>query len=98
MPNYSRLDEVLGKDAKLWPTHCLVQYPCEKVDGVNLEEAEEVAHLDTWFFPIEVFESSASVLKTENESLFLEVNFMDSFIMPIESVQEAEAILKKIWN
>ena len=27
MPNYSRLDEVLGKDAKAWPTHCLVQYP-----------------------------------------------------------------------
>ena len=27
MPDYSRLDEVLGKDAKAWPTHCLVQYP-----------------------------------------------------------------------
>ena len=72
--------------------------PREKVDGANLEEAVEIAHLDTWFFPNEVFESSASVLKTENESLFLVVNFMDSFIMPIESVQEAEAILKKIWN
>jgi hypothetical protein len=30
--------------------------------------------------------------------VFLEVNFMDSFIMPIESVQEAEVILKEIWN
>lgn len=29
MPDYSRLDEVLGKDAKAWPTHCLVQYPSE---------------------------------------------------------------------
>ena len=72
--------------------------PRDKVDGVNLEEAEEIECLDTWFFPNEVFESSASVLKTENGSLFLEVNFMDSFIMPIESVQEAELILKEIWN
>jgi hypothetical protein len=29
VPNYSRLDEVLGKDAKAWPTHCLVQYPSD---------------------------------------------------------------------
>ncbi len=72
--------------------------PREKVDGVNLEEAVEIAHLDTWFFPNEVFESSASVLKTENESLFLVVNFMDSFIMPIESVQEAEKVLNEIWG
>ena len=72
--------------------------PCEEVDGVKLEEAVEIAHLGTWFFPNEVFESSASVLRTENGSLFLEVNFMDSFIMPIELVQEAEAILKEIWN
>ena len=27
VPDYSRLDEVLGKDAKAWPIHCLVQYP-----------------------------------------------------------------------
>ncbi|MDA0716495.1 MAG: hypothetical protein O3A74_08070, partial [archaeon] len=27
MPDYSRLDEVLSRDTKAWPTHCLVQYP-----------------------------------------------------------------------
>ncbi len=29
MSDYSRLDEVLGKDAITWPTHCLVQYPSD---------------------------------------------------------------------
>ena len=29
MPDYSRLDEVLGIDTKAWPTHCLVQYPSD---------------------------------------------------------------------
>ena len=27
MPDYSRLDEILGKDPKTWPIFCLVQYP-----------------------------------------------------------------------
>jgi hypothetical protein len=29
VPDYSRLDEVLGTDTKAWPTHCLVQYPSD---------------------------------------------------------------------
>ena len=29
MTDYSRLDEILGKDAKAWSSYCLVQYPSD---------------------------------------------------------------------
>ena len=72
--------------------------PLEKFEGVNLKLADEIESLDTWFFPGDVFESSASVLKTEDGLLFLVVDFMDSFAMHVESVSEAKTVLNEIWN
>ncbi len=72
--------------------------PIEKFEGVNLKLADEIESLDTWFFPSEVFESSASVLKTEDGSLFLVVDFMDSYVMHVESISEAKTVLQEIWN
>lgn len=72
--------------------------PIEKFMGANLEGANEIESLDTWFFPDEVFKSSASVLKTEDGSLYLVVSFMDSYVMQVGSINEAITVLHEIWN